>query len=168
MPERRLRLRLLCHRSHRGHRRCGRLLGERLGVRGLLTVRRLLRCERLRPAVGRLSGGLRAGHRLAGHRRLSGHRPAGGLLSRNRLPCGLLPGHRLPRGLLPRYLLSGYRLASGLLPRYLLPGHRLPRGLLPRYLLARRLLVRPPWLPPRLARGRCGLLTGDPRITVSG
>ncbi|WP_241269372.1 hypothetical protein [Streptomyces chrestomyceticus] len=82
--------------------------------------------------------------------RLTGHLLTAVRLSLNRLA--------LPR-------LALHRLALTRLPLNWRPLNRLPLNRLPtRHLL----LPGPPGLPPRLARGRCGLLARDPRIAVSG
>ncbi|MEU4200927.1 hypothetical protein AB0F64_13370 [Streptomyces sp. NPDC026294] len=124
--------------GRRGHRLGRRVLGERL-----LPVRLLLGGRRLLPAVRRRL-------LLAVLRLLLTVRLTGRLLTAVRGPLPQLPRNRRSLNRLPRYRLSLHRLSL----------HRLR---------ARRLLLLgPPGLPPRLARGRCGLLAGDPRITVSG
>ncbi|MEU7147415.1 hypothetical protein AB0B15_05130 [Streptomyces sp. NPDC045456] len=141
--------------GRRGHRLGRRVLGERL-----LPVRLLLGGRRLLPAVRRrlLLAVLRL--LLTVLRLLLTVRLTGRLLTavRGRLPQ--LPRNRRSLNRLPRYRLSLHRLALHRLALNRLSLHRLR---------ARRLLLLgPPGLPPRLARGRCGLLAGDPRITVSG
>ncbi|MGW7557791.1 hypothetical protein ACWGJZ_42030, partial [Streptomyces rimosus] len=86
--------------------------------------------------------------------------PVRRLLRRERLPRWLLAGHLLARCLLPRSLLPAGRLA--------LAGRILADRVLGRLSPRRGLLTGAPRLPPGLARGRCGLLAGDPRIAVGG
>ncbi|GCD43629.1 hypothetical protein GKJPGBOP_03310 [Streptomyces paromomycinus] len=145
--ERHLLRRRLRGRRHRGagrslrrrrHRRGRRVLGE-----GFLAVRLLLGVRRRLLTVRRRL-------LLPVLRRLLALRLTGHLLTAVRLP---LPRLALPRLALDR--LSRYRLALNRLPLNRLPTRHL-------------LLPRPPGLPPRLARGRCGLPARNPRIAVSG
>ncbi|MEU7593883.1 hypothetical protein AB0B79_12755 [Streptomyces sp. NPDC039022] len=139
--------------GRRGHRLGRRVLGERL-----LPVRLLLGGRRLLPAVRRRL-------LLAVLRLLLTVRLTGRLLTAVRGPLPQLPRNRRSLNRLPRYRLSLHRLSLHRLALHRLALNRLS---LHRLRARRLLLLGPPGLPPRLARGRCGLLAGDPRITVSG
>ncbi|MEU6959350.1 hypothetical protein [Streptomyces chrestomyceticus] len=129
-------------RDRRSLRRRRHRLGRRVLGERLLPVRLLLGVLRLLTVRRRL---LLPVLRLLLALRLTGH-----LLTAVRLPLPRLALHRLT---LPRLAL--HRLALNRLTLNRLPTRRL-------------LLPGPPGLPPRLARGRCGLPARNPRIAVSG
>ncbi|MFF3275647.1 hypothetical protein ACFYWU_32630 [Streptomyces chrestomyceticus] len=161
--ERRLLLRLRGRRSRRNWRSLGRRrhrLGRRVLGEGLLAVRLLLGVRRLLTVRRCLLLPVRRSLLLPVLRLLLAVRLTGHLLTAVRLTL-----HRLALPRLPLHRLALARLPLKWRPLNRRPLNRLPLNRLPtRHLL----LPGPPGLPPRLARGRCGLLARDPRIAVSG